>query len=549
VAKSSMSFNFAKFLKNKLTVTFILNKLSLYTDIQYYDYLYMKGWISMREMKSLRWWVLGALAFALLAVGLDMTVLNIALPTLAIELKASTSELQWFANSYNLVLAALLLPAGMLGDRFGRKKLLLMALVVFGLASLGCAYADSPEMLIGMRAVLGLGAAFLMPLSMSILPVLFSGAERTKAMMIWATANMLGIPLGPIVGGWLLKNYHWGSVFLLNLPFVFIGLLAIILFMPESRSTIRTKIDLIGVLTSSIGLVTVTYGVIRAGEKGWSSSEVILIILAGLLALCLFVLLQRRTKYPLIDLSLFYSPSFTWGSILATLVSFALFGILFTIPLFYQAVGGIDTLGTGLRLLPLIAGLIVGAKASEKIVQKIGTKNDVTIGFLFLAVGLAIGTMTKVDSTLNFTAFWLTITGIGLGLALPTAMDSALGELSAERSGVGSALIMAMRQVGGAFGVAFLGTILNSSYQSGLELTGLPVKVANTVEQSAAAGVAVAEQLQSSTLLSSVREAFVDGMGSMLLVCAGIAVFGILCTLMFLPRKQAITEERSSLGQ
>lgn len=165
------------------------------------------------DMQTRRWWVLGALSFALLAVGLDMTVLNIALPTLATELDATTSELQWFANSYNLVLAALLLPAGMLGDRYGRKKMLLMALVLFGLASLGCAYSDSPEMLIGMRALLGLGAAFLMPLSMSILPVLFSGEERTKAMMIWATANMMGIPLGPIVGGWLLKHYEWGSVF------------------------------------------------------------------------------------------------------------------------------------------------------------------------------------------------------------------------------------------------------------------------------------------------------------------------------------------------
>lgn len=527
-----------KFFKNKLTVTIILDKLSL-NSYNHFAKSSMKGMIIIKEMKTQKWWVLGALSFTLLVVGLDMTVLNIALPTLATELEASTSELQWFANSYNLVLAALLLPAGMLGDRFGRKKMLLIALVVFGLGSLGCANADSPEMLIGMRVVLGLGAAFLIPLSMSILPVLFSGAERTKAMMIWATANMLGIPLGPIVGGWLLKHYHWGSVFLLNLPFVLIGLLAIAILMPESRSKIRSKMDFIGILTSSIGLVAVTYGVIRAGEKSWSNSGVILTILAGLIFLLLFVLWQRYTKHPLIDLSLFRTPSFTWGSVLATLVSFAMFGILFTMPLFFQAVGGIDTLGTGLRLLPLIAGLIVGARVSEKFVQKIGTKNNVAIGFLFLAAGLAIGAMTKVDSMFSFTAFWITIAGIGLGLALPTAMDSALGELSAERSGIGSALIMAMRQVGGAFGVAILGTVLNSSYRSGLALTGLSAKVANTVEQSVSAGVAVAEKLQSSTLLNNVRGAFVDGMNTMLLVSAGIAVIGIICTMMFLPRKQS----------
>lgn len=498
------------------------------------------------DMQTRRWWVLGALSFALLAVGFDMTVLNIALPTLATELDANTSELQWFANSYNLVLAALLLPAGMLGDRYGRKKMLLMALVLFGLASLGCAYSDSPEMLIGMRAVLGLGAAFLMPLSMSILPVLFSGEERTKAMMIWATANMMGIPLGPIVGGWLLKHYEWGSVFLLNLPFVVTGLLAIAILMPESRSQRASKIDYFGVAASSLGLVAVTYGVIRAGDKGWSTGSVLISIAAGVILLAVFVYWQRKTKHPLIDLLLFRSPSFTWGAILATLVSFAMFGILFTIPLFFQAVKGIDTLGTGLRLLPLIAGLIVGAKVSGNLVKKAGTKNNVAFGFFFLAAGLAAGALTKTGSTFSFSAFWITITGIGLGLALPTAMDSALGVLSAERSGVGSALIMAMRQVGGAFGVAVLGTILNSSYRNGLELTGLPAKAAHAAEQSVSAGVAVAMQLKSGTLLTNVRGAFVEGMDTMLIACAGIAIIGIAATLVFLPRKGSQSEEKSA---
>ncbi|MBP0725705.1 DHA2 family efflux MFS transporter permease subunit [Bacillus sp. RG28] len=500
----------------------------------------------MKNMNTRRWWVLGALSFGLIAVGLDMTVLNIALPTLAIELHASNSELQWFADSYNLVVAAVLLPAGMLGDRLGRKKMLLISFVMFGTASIGCAYSDSPEMLIGMRCLLGLGAAFLIPLSMSILPVLFSGNERTKATMIWATANMLGIPLGPIVGGWLLKNYHWGSVFLLNIPFVIVALIAISILLPESRSTNHSKFDGIGVLTSSVGLVALTYGVIKAGEKSWSDSGVLLYLCLGILALVGFVVWQRNTKSPLIDLSLFRSARFTWGSILATLASFTIFGLLFAIPQYFQAVGGADTLGTGLRLLPLIGGLIVGAKFADKLGIRLGAKYVVAIGFGLIALGLFIGTTTKVGSQYSFAALWITITGIGLGLALPTSMDAALGELSAERSGVGSALIMALRQVGGTIGVAILGSALNSNYRNHLDVTGLPEAVANTVKHSVAAGVAVAKQINSVKLVESVRAAFVNGMEIMLLVCGGVAVLGIILTLLFLPRKKSNGQEKST---
>lgn len=301
----------------------------------------------MRISKNRKWWVLGSLSFALVAVGLDLTVLNVALPTLARELHASTSDLQWFADAYNLVLAAALLPAGMLGDRFGRKKMILMALILFGAASLGCASADSSEMLIGMRAVLGLGAAFLIPLSMSVLPVLFSEEERTRAMMIWATANMISIPLGPIVGGWLLEHYHWSSIFLLNIPFVVIAVFAVLLLMPESRSADSPRLDWLGVVTSSLGLVGITYGVIRAGEKGWSNTEALLLLTAGVIVLAGFVLWQRKTKHPLIDLSLFRTAGFTWGSALATLVSFALFGLLFALPLYFRKLAVRMHLGPG----------------------------------------------------------------------------------------------------------------------------------------------------------------------------------------------------------
>jgi len=495
-----------------------------------------------------KWWVLGSLVFALLAVGLDMTVLNVALPTLATDLSASTSQLQWIVDAYNLVLAAVLLPAGMLGDRYGRKKLLLAALVLFGAASAACAFSDSPSALIGMRALLGLAAAFLIPLSMAILPVLFKPEERTKAMMVWAMANMLGIPLGPIIGGWLLQHYAWGSVFLLNLPLVAIGFAAILLLMPESRSEAPRRIDPAGILLSSVGLTAVTYGVIRAGEHGWSDAWSAAALAAGAVLLAAFVLWQRNNPNSLIDLALFRSRRFTWGTILATAVTFAIFGLLFAMPQYFQAVKGTDSLDTGLRLLPLIGGLIVGAKAAGSLLNRAGAKVTAAVGFAVMAAALSAGTFTTADSGFGFAALWMTAAGIGLGLAMPTTMDAALGELTAERSGIGSALIMALRQVGGSFGVALLGAALNAGYRSGLELSGLPPEAAEQVRQSAAAGIAVGRRLASESLLASVQQSFVQGMSGMLWICGAIAAAGMLLALLFLPGRQQAASAKSSAG-
>lgn len=498
----------------------------------------------MRNSETRKWWVLAALSFGLLAVGLDMTVLNVALPTLASDLQASMGELQWFADSYNLVLAAALLPAGMLGDRFGRKRWLLIALVSFGAASLGCAYSGSTDMLIAMRALLGLGAAFLIPLSMSVLPVLFPDhSERTKATMIWGTANMLGIPLGPIVGGWLLKHYHWGAAFLINLPLVAVAIAAVVWLMPESRSAERRSIDPVGILCSSAGLVGITYGVIRFGEKGWDDALALAALASGLLTLSVFVLWERRSAHPLIDLSLFKSGPFTWGSTFATLITFAIFGLLFALPQYFQAVGGADTLQTGLRLLPLIGGLVAGAKLSDRLLTSVGYKVPITLGFAVLAAGLFIGSATDERTGYGFIAVWITVAGLGLGLSLPTSMASALNVLSAERSGVGSALLMSLRQTGGAIGVALLGSALNSGYRSWLKLDGLPAQAEETIKMSVTSGVAVAREIGAEDLLKNVQASFVHGMESMLLLCAGIALLGMIFAGICLPGRASASKK------
>jgi MFS transporter, DHA2 family, multidrug resistance protein len=491
---------------------------------------------------SRRWWALAALSLSALVVGLDLTVLNLALPTLATALHASTSDLQWIVDAYSLVLAAIMLPAGMLGDRFGRKRLLLGALTLFAAASLACAYAPSAGALIAARAVLGLGAAFVLPLAISVLPVMFSGDERQRAVTIAIGATLVAFPIGPLLGGWLLTHYWWGSVFLINGPVIALALLAVAVLLPESRSERRRRVDLAGIVVSSAGLVALTYGAIEAGQEGWADARALAAMATGVLVLAGFVTWERRLDRrpggePLIELTLFRSRGFTWGTILTTTVSFAMFGLLFTVPQYFQAVVGTDAMGAGLRLLPMIGGLILGAAVADRLAKLAGAKVTVALGFGLLAVALFAGATTAVDSRELFTFSWVGLLGVGLGFAMPTATDAALGALSAERSGVGSALIQALRQVGAAIGVAVLGTVLNTGYHSRLDLAGLPDPVAGAVRDSVAAGVAVARQLGSPELLLSVRAAFVHGMDLLLLVCGGIAVVGVLLTLAFLPRR------------
>jgi DHA2 family multidrug resistance protein-like MFS transporter len=506
-----------------------------------------------------RWWALGAVAACVLVVGLDLTVLNLALPTLARDLGASTGDLQWFASAYSLVLAAALLPAGVLGDRFGRKKVLLAALVIFGASSAACAYAGSSGALIVARAFLGLGAAAILPLSLSILPVFFTAEERPKALTVIMGATFLGYPAGPLLGGWLLDHFWWGSVFLINVPVVVLALIAVAVLMPESRSERRRMLDLTGALLSSLGLTGLTYGFIRAGQDGWSNSVALAAIIAGIAVLAMFVARERRVTrrdsaaQPLVELRLFRSAGFTWGSVLTTLVSFALFGILFAMPQYFQDVRGLTALGSGLRLLPMIGGLVAGMLAGNRLQSLrpgrgdapggkplVSAKSLVTSGFLVMAAGLAAGAFSRADSSTSFAAGWLLIAGLGLGLVMPSAMNAALGALSAERSGSGAALISAMRQVGATIGVAVLGTVLSSAYRSHLDVTGLPAQAATAARKSIAGGIAVAHHVPGqlgSALLAGVRTAFVQALDVMLWACGGVALTAALLALAFLPRR------------
>jgi EmrB/QacA subfamily drug resistance transporter len=479
-----------------------------------------------------------------LAVGVDGTVLSVALPTLSKALHASESDLQWFSSGYFLVLAAAMLPAGLLGDRYGHKKVLLVSLVIFAVGSAGCAYSRSVIEFMAARVLVGLAGAGLIVMALSVLTVLFSKGERPKAVGIISAATFVAFPIGPILGGWLLTNYWWGWVFLINVPVVVFALAAVVALVPESRASERPGLDLVGVTASAAGLVVLTYGLINAGQQGWGNVYALAMMVSGVALLVGFFAWERRLTrlpggQPLLDLSLFGSPSFTWGVTLSMFPIVAMLGILFTMPQYFQGVLGTNAMGSGVRLLPLVGGLMLGAIPAARIVRRVGAKVAVAAGFGLLAVGLFFGSTTSVGSSSLSVALWMAVAGLGTGIAMATAMSAALVELSEEKSGVGSGVMQAVNKTGGPLGIAVLGSVLSAGYLARLDLAGLPAATAAAARQSVFGGVAVAHKLHSPALLTSVHRAFVHGMDVALFVSAGVALVGVVLTVAFLPQKNA----------
>ncbi|HEY7147335.1 MAG TPA: MFS transporter [Streptosporangiaceae bacterium] len=497
----------------------------------------------MNQVRS-RWWALAGLSLAVLAVSLDGTVLSVALPTLAGALRASESDLQWFSSGYLLVLAAAMLPAGLLGDRYGRKKVLLCSLLLFGAGSALTAYSASPAQFIAARMVLGVAGAGVIVMVLSALTVLFTEQERPRAIGIWSGVNFIALPAGPILGGWLLSHYWWGWVFLINLPVALIGLAAAALLVPESRAARRPGLDLAGITASTAGLVALTYGLIEAGEHGWGAAAALIPMIAGLVMLAGFAWYERWLGArpggePLVDLGLFSSASYTWGVILVAVAILGMIGVLFTIPQYFQGVLGTDAMGSGLRLLPLIGGLMLGAVPADRVAGLLGAKLSAVAGFAVLSAGLMAGAATGPGSGTGYALFWTAVAGAGLGLALATSASAALAELSAEQSGVGSAVLQAVNKTGGPFGSAILGSVLLAAYQSSVSVAGLPAAAARAVRSGIFGGVAVATQSGSAALLASVRASFVHGMDAALWVSAGFGLAGLILAALFLPGHRA----------
>ena len=497
-----------------------------------------------------RWLILAVLITSLMAIVLDNTVLNVALKTIAepgVGLGASQSQLEWGINSYTLVFAGLLFTFGVIGDRIGRKRMLMIGLVAFGFFSLITAYAQTPDQLIWARAAMGLAAAAVMPQTLSIITNVFDPAERPRAIGIWAMAVGIGVAIGPVVGGLLLAHFWWGSVFLLNVPFTAAGATAVWLVVPESRNPDPGKIDYLGVLASIAGLVLLVYGIIQGGEKGsWVHADVLGPIVVGLAVLAFFAWYERRVRYPSLDVRLFRNPRLSSSIGALSLVFFGMMGALFFLSFYLQSVRGYSPLHAGLLSLPFAAGQMLLAPRSAGLVRRFGTKAVVASGLLVVTVALAGYQLLGITTPIWVLVVLFFVQGAGMGSVMPPSTEAVMSVVPRERAGSGSALTNVARQVSGALGVAVLGSILAQAYRIQLtpHLTGLPAAAKGAAAGSIAGTQAVAAKLGAGSptargLAAFADHAFVHAMHITTLISAAITLLGVLVIVIWMPGRAA----------
>jgi EmrB/QacA subfamily drug resistance transporter len=485
------------------------------------------------------WLAVVVLSVSLLMIGLDNTILNVTLPTLQRTLAATASQLQWIVDAYLLVFAGLLLAAGNLGDRVGRRRALRAGLLVFGLGSAVAAMSGTAGQLIASRALMGLGGALIMPSTLSIITNMFTGSQRARAIAVWTAVAGLGIALGPITGGWLLERYWWGSIFLINVPIAVITLLAGRL-VPESRDPAAGRPDPIGVVLSTAGLLSLVYAIVEAPTKGWTGTVTLTAFAAALVLLALFVGWELRTTDPMLQLRLFRNRRFTAASAAIALAFFALFGALFFLTQYLQLVLGYSPLQAGARTVPVAAGLVAGAALSTPATRRLGTKLTVAAGMVLCAAGLAVLTGATPTSGYGRVLAALLLAGAGIGLAMAPATDSVMGSLPLAKASVGSAMNDTARLVGGAFGVAVLGTTISQVYRSHITDTAaaLPAPAAEPTRDSLQAALQVAAHLtgpRADALRAASRLAFTDAMNRAALIATAVAVVAAAVALIWLP--------------
>jgi len=496
-------------------------------------------------MRSGRWWMLGVTCLAVIVVNLDLTILNVALPDISAALHAGTGDLQWLVDAYTLVFAGVMLPAGLAGDRLGRKRLLLAGLAVFLLASLWCALSVSAGELIAARALMGLGAGIVFPLSLAVVPVAFSDAERPKAVGILAAGIPLGLPLGPVLGGLLLQHFAWSSVFWINVPAAGVTLVAGAVLMPESRNPAARPLDVPGAVLPAAAVTCLVWGFINGQEHGWTAAFTWLLLAGSAVLLAAFLTRERRSANPVIDPALFRDKRFTCGTAATMAVSVALYAILFVFPQYLQDVLGNDPVEAGLRLLPIMGGLLVAGGAAGLAVHALGTRLTVAVGLALLAGGLAVLSQVHLATTYGLAAAGLTLCGLGTGASIGAAMDAVLAAAGGDEAGTGSSVNSALRNAGGAIAVAVLGGVLSRGYARALgpALTALPARAAAAARASVAQAAQVAGRPPAGdpALRAAAGAAFLHGMSGVMLICAAVAVAAIPASLRYLPGRTRTT--------
>jgi len=511
----------------------------------------MRDWqLEFANIHRRRWLTLAVLCISLIVIIIDNSILNVALPTLARPesaggLDATASDLQWIVDAYVLVFAGLLLTAGALSDRFGRYRALTFGLCTFGFASVLAANASSPTTLITFRALMGFGAAFIMPATLSIITNVFRDpTERGRAIGVWAGVAGIGLAIGPVTGGFLLEHFWWGSVLLVNLPVVALGLVGGYFLVPDSRDPAASRVDVPGFVLSIVGLATLLWGIIEGPNEGWASGEVLGAFAVGLVLLIAFLAWEAHTDSPMLDVDFFRRPRFSAASGAITFTFMALMGMIFILTQYLQSVRGFSPMKAGALLIPMSAVMMVLAPMSARLVERIGTKLVLGTGLLVVTAALALEALLTTG-----TSVWVIIPvtmflAVGMANVMAPATESIMGSLPREKAGVGSAVNDTTRQVGGALGVALLGSLLASRYSShveaGLAGTDLPSGAIQRIGDSIQGGMSVANAAPGSAgeqIARVAQDAFMSGMHIAVLVAAGITLLAAIGVFLWLPAR------------
>jgi EmrB/QacA subfamily drug resistance transporter len=495
------------------------------------------------QRKSL---ILVALLLAAFAINLDTTIVNVALPSLVRELGASTTQLEWIVDAYNLVFAALVLAAGNLGDRVGRKGVLLCGLGVFGVSSFAGGLGNSPGELIAARAAMGLGAALIFPATLSLLTNVFTErGERARAIGLWGASTGIGIAVGPIVGGWLLERFSWSSIFFALVPFAAVAAILVSRTVPTSRDPDAPPADRAGLTVSTVAMAVFIYTIIEAPDRGWAAALTLAGFAIAAVLVVAFIAHERRTRVPMLDVALFRNPRFSAASAAIAITFFSLMGFIFVITLYFQFLKGYGPLSTGVRLLPVATLVGITSVLGTRVAVMWGTKFVVAGGLVCLAVGLAWAATGSTSTSYSMIAGAMVFIGSGIGLTSAPATESIMGAVPEAKAGVGSAVNDATRILGGTIGVAVIGSIYASLYASRLTSAlpaHLPAAVADGAHRSVGAAFGISAQLDGSghaalahSLHEAAQNAFFYGFERAVLVAAGIALLGSVMAALLLP--------------
>ena len=497
--------------------------------------------------------ILLVLCLSLLVVVIDNTILNTALPTLARVLHAGTSSLQWITDAYTLCFAALLIPAGALGDRYGRRRSLLGGLAVFALGSVAAALAPGTGMLIGARVVMGLGAAFVMPATLSILNAVFPPKERPQAIAAWSAVAGVGIVIGPTLGGLLLSHFWWGSIFLINVPLVAVALAGVLLTVPETAEPSVHRLDLLGTVLVGGALFAIVDAIIEAPERGWTGTVTFAEFVAGLVALGIFACWELRIAHPLVDLRIFTSRAFSTAAAAVTVIFFALFGSLFLLTQYLQLVHGYSPLSAGLRALPFAFAIGAMSPLSPILAKRFGTRLVIPAGMALMGLGLLDLSTAGVHTSYPPLAVAVAIMGAGMGMVMAPASTTIMTTVPAHQAGAGSAINDTIREVGGALGIAVVGSLAAAVYRTRLTTTLIaqhtPGLLVHTATGSVAAADIASRQIGGAAggeLVADAHSAFVNAMAMGVRVAAGVALVSAVAAIFALPRRHEPAEAQTA---